>query len=162
MNWCHNFLQDIFENTWNFRTLELLYNTADSLFRDAVGGGQVLAKTKEGQLAQFETSLDRSYFCPAAPVLNLYDPEGKPVVVVRMFNVQIQAFKIRSGKFSPLQHCGQVGFGSGVTSPFSGQADDGMIIIVMSIYVFVSIMTVLGYAGYRTYIQRKPDYGTIA
>ena len=48
---------------------------------------------------QFQTSLDRSYFCPASPVLNLYNAEADPVVIVRLFNVQIQAFKVRNGKF---------------------------------------------------------------
>ena len=157
------FTKDIFENTWKIETMELLYNTADSLFRDSINGGQVLAKskTKNLNLAAFETSLDKSYFCPTTPTLNLYNQEGDAVVLVRLFNVRIQAFKVKRGKFSAIQHCGQVGFGSGVQSPFLSQADDGVIVITFSIYVFMSITTVLAYAGYRTWFVKKYEYGTM-
>jgi hypothetical protein len=156
------FTKNIFENTWKIETMELLYNTADSLFRDSINGGQVLAKSKPKNLAlaAFETSLDRSYFCPTTPTLNLYNQDGEAIVLVRLFNVQIQAFKVKRGKFSAIQHCGQVGFGSGVQNPF--QADDGVIVITFSIYVFLSIATVLTYAGYRTWFVKKYEYGTMA
>ena len=156
------FTKDIFENTWKIETMILQYNTADSLFRDSINGGQVLAKSKPKNLAlaAFETSLDKSYFCPTTPTLNLYNQDGDPIVLVRLFKVQIQAFKVKRGKFSPIQHCGQVGFGSGVNNPF--QADDGVIVITFSIYVFMSIATVLAYAGYRTWFVKKYEYGTMA
>lgn len=112
-------------------------------------------------MAAFETSLEKSYFCPTTPTLILYDTKtGEANVLVRMFNVQIQAFKVKQAKFSPIQHCGQVGFGTGVSSPLLHSADDGVIVITFSIYIFMSIATVLGYAGYRTwFVKRQADYG---
>ena len=124
-------------------------------------GGNVLAKSKDLSLASFETSIDKSYFCPSTPTLNLYDPSGEPVVLVRLFNVQVQAFKIKGAKFSAYQHCGQVGFGAGVGS-LSLRDDNGMILITFSIYIFCSVSTVLLYAGYRAWFTKKYDYGTIA
>ena len=125
-------------------------------------GGPRLAKSKNLDLASFETSLDRSYFCPNTPALSLYNKEGEPVVLVRLFNVQVQAFKIKGAKFSTIQHCGQVGFGSGIASPFITQTDDGVIVITFSIYLFMSFLTVAGYAGYRTWFVKKYEYGTMA
>jgi len=155
------FTKNPFENTWKIETLDLVYNTGDSLFRDSVGGKETLAKSKSLALAAFETSLDKSYFCPTTPTLTLYDTKtGEANVLVRMFNVQIQAFKVKGAKFSPIQHCGQVGFGTGVSSPLLHSPDDGVIVITFSIYIFMSIATVLGYAGYRTwFVKRQADYG---
>lgn len=83
------------------------------------------------------------------------------MVLVRLFSMQVQAFKVKEGKFSAMQHCGQVGFGSGVSSPFL-KDDNGMIVITFSIYIFCSVATVLLYAGYRAWFVKKYDYGTIA
>lgn len=154
--------QNVFEHTWAIETMELLYNTADSLFRDAEKGGPILAKSKDLSLASFETRIDKSYFCPVTPTLILYSiTTGEPVVYVRLFNMQVQAFKVKRAKFSAIQHCGQVGFGSGVSN-LSLKDDNGMIVITFSIYIFASIATVLGYAGYRAWFTKKYDYGTIA
>lgn len=82
-------------------------------------------------------------------------------MIARLFNVQVQAFKVKEAKFSAMQHCGQVGFGSGVSSPFM-KDDNGMIVITFSIYIFCSVATVLLYAGYRAWFTKKYDYGTMA
>lgn len=55
------------------------------------------------------------------------------------------------------QHCGQVSFGSGVLY----QQDETVIVIVGSIYIFLSILTIIGYAVYRSWFVRKPDYGNL-
>lgn len=124
-------------------------------------GAPILAKSMDLSLAAFETRIDKSYFCPTTPTLNLYDQNGEIVVRVRLFNMQVQAFKVKQAKFSAIQHCGQVGFGSGVSSPFM-KDDNGMIVITFSIYIFCSVSTVLLYAGYRAWFTKKYDYGTIA
>jgi hypothetical protein len=53
-------------------------------------------------LAQFVTPLGKSYFCPSPNVLDLTDQKsGDKTVIVRLSNVQMQAFDITAGKFSP-------------------------------------------------------------
>ncbi|KAI1306003.1 Lysosome-associated membrane glycoprotein 5 [Halotydeus destructor] len=145
-------------NEWAIYVMELLYNTGDSLFKDAVHVGKTLAKSREGSLRQFTTALDRSYLCPAGTVHTLYSSKGEPNVVLRLFNVQIQPFRVKDARFSTPQHCGQVSFGAGVLY----QQDDSVIVIVGSIYILMSIGVVIGYAVYRSYFLQRPDYDTMA
>lgn len=53
-------------------------------------------------LAQFVTPLGKSYLCPSPNVLDLIDQKtGEKKVIVRLNNMQMQAFDIMAGKFSP-------------------------------------------------------------
>lgn len=108
VSWIGGFtLRIIFEKVddgekWGVNSIDLLYNTADSLFRGSLQGGKKVARTKEGSLAMFTTVMGKSYFCPSPPIINLYESKtGKPSVVVRLTNVHLQAFQIVEGNFAP-------------------------------------------------------------
>ena len=65
-------------------------------------GGKKVARSVEGSLGMFTTPLGKSYMCPSPPVINLFESKsGKQTVVVRLANIQIQAFQIEKGKFAP-------------------------------------------------------------
>ena len=65
-------------------------------------GGKKVARSAEGSLGIFTTPMGKSYLCPSPPVLNLIESKsGKQTVVVRLANIQLQAFQIEKGKFSP-------------------------------------------------------------
>lgn len=74
--------------------------------------------------------------------------------------LQMQAFDITAGKFSPVLRCGQVGFGLGVATPFGMHEgdSDGVQMTVFTITVLSSISTVLGYALYRSFFVKSYDY----
>lgn len=149
-------------DSWGVKKMELLYNTGDTLFDGVAKGQERIAKIEnEFILAQFETPLGRSYLCPSPDVLYLQDAEtGEKNVILRLTNIQMQAFDITAGKFSPVLRCGQVGFGLGVATPF-GMAEgdsDGVQMTVFTITVLSSISTVLGYALYRSFFVKSYDY----
>lgn len=139
--------------------MEFAYNTGDTLFDGVVDGSEKIAQlTNENILSQFETPLGKSYLCPSPDVLNLYDSvTGENNVIVRLTNLQMQAFDITAGKFSPVLRCGQVGF---ATAPFGMQPgeSDGVQMTVFTITVMSSLSTVLGYALYRSWFVKKIDY----
>lgn len=87
-------------DTWSVKRMELVYNTGDTIFDGVVSGSERIAKiTNENVLAQFETPLGKSYLCPSPDVLTLVDAEtGEKNVLVRLSNVQMQAFDITAGK----------------------------------------------------------------
>jgi len=149
-------------DTWSVKRMEFVYNTGDALFDGASRASERIAKiTNENVLAQFETPLGKSYLCPSPDVLNFVDSEtGESNVIVRLSNVQMQAFDITAGKFSPVLRCGQVGFGYGVVTPFGLEAgdSDGVQMTVFTITVMSSLSTVLGYALYRSFFVKKIDY----
>lgn len=60
-----------------------------------------MARTQEASLSMFKTPLGKSYLCPSPPVINLYDSKTKEIIVLRLANVQLQAFQIEKGKFAP-------------------------------------------------------------
>ncbi|CAG2119093.1 unnamed protein product, partial [Medioppia subpectinata] len=154
------------ELNWGINSIDLLYNTADSLFRGSTKGGKKVARSVEGSLGMFTTQLGKSYLCPSPPVINLFESKtGKQTVVLRLTNIQIQAFQIESGKFAPMVRCSSVGFGSGVQAfppiRFSLEQDDSVPVIVGSITIMVSILVVVGYAVYRSWFVRRVDYDTM-
>lgn len=62
--------------------------------------------------------------------------------------------------FWPVLRCGQVGFASGLPAPFGMQPgeSDGVQMVVVTITIMSSILTVLGYALYRSWFVKRPDY----
>lgn len=176
---------------WGVNSIDLLYNTADSLFRGSVQGGKKVARTKEGSLGMFTTMMGKSYFCPSPPIINLYESKtGKPSVVVRLTNVHLQAFQIEMGKFAPSKYlgflfvlfniihkilypffkkknqvsrCSQVSFGSGVAAPLyvSLEQDDSVPVVVGTLTVIVSILVIVGYAVYKSWVFKPVDYDTM-
>ena len=116
-------------DTWSVKRMELVYNTGDTLFDGVAIGTQRIAKIEnENILSQFETPLGKSYLCPSPDVLYFIDSEtNENNVIVRLSNVQMQAFHITAGKFSPVLRCGQVGFGLGVGTPFGMEAGNFII-----------------------------------
>lgn len=149
---------------WGVNSIDLLYNTADSLFRGSVQGGKKVARTKEGSLGMFTTMMGKSYFCPSPPIINLYESKtGKPSVVVRLTNVHLQAFQIEMGKFAPISRCSQVSFGSGVAAPLyvSLEQDDSVPVVVGTLTVIVSILVIVGYAVYKSWVFKPVDYDTM-
>ncbi|KAH9426631.1 Lysosome-associated membrane glycoprotein 5 [Dermatophagoides pteronyssinus] len=149
---------------WGINSIDLLYNTADSLFRGSVDGGKKVARTKPGSLGMFTTAMGKSYFCPSPPIINLYESKtGKPSVVVRLTNVHLQAFQIEMGKFAPISRCSQVSFGSGVAAPLyvSLEQDDSVPVVVGTLTVIVSILVIVGYAVYKSWVFKPVDYDTM-
>jgi hypothetical protein len=152
------------ESDWGVNSIDLLYNTADSLFRGSAKGGKKVARSAEGSLGMFTTPLGKSYLCPSPPVINLFESKsGRQSVVLRLANIQLQAFQIEKGKFAPSIRCSNVGFGSGVQAPISisFEQDDSVPVIVGSITIMVSILVVIGYAVYRSWFVRRVDYDTM-
>jgi hypothetical protein len=50
----------------------------------------------------FTTPLGKSYLCPSPSVINLFESKsGRQSVVLRLANIQLQAFQIEKGKFAP-------------------------------------------------------------
>ncbi|KPM07174.1 lysosome-associated membrane glyco5-like protein [Sarcoptes scabiei] len=149
------------EEKWTVNSIDLLYNTADSLFRGSLQGGKKVARTKEGSLEMFTTAMGKSYFCPSPPIINLYESKtGKPSVVVRLTNVHLQAFQIDKGRFAPISRCSQVSFGSGVAAPLyiSLEQDDSVPVVVGTLTVIVSILVIVGYAVYKSWVFKPVDY----
>ena len=148
-------------------------------------------------MAMFTTPMGKSYLCPSPPVVNLYESKtGKPSVVVRFTNLQLQAFQIELGKFASGNHasinecinlfvlflflflfvvvvylisfcfyiqasrCSQVSFGSGVQAPLylSLEQDDSVPVVVGTLTVIVSILVIVGYAVYKSWVFKQVDY----
>lgn len=59
--------------------------------------------------------------------------------------------------------CGQVGFGSGVPAPLyvSYEQNEGVPVIVGSITIMASVLFIVGYAAYHSYVTRHVDYDTM-
>ncbi|XP_054169082.1 lysosome-associated membrane glycoprotein 5-like [Oppia nitens] len=153
------------DKNWGINSIDLVYNTADSLFKGSIKGGKKVARSKEGSLGMFSTPLGKSYLCPSPPVINLYESKtDKQTVVVRLANVELQAFQIEKGKFAPVSRCSSVGFGSGVQAPIytlTLEQDDSVPVVVGSITIMVSILVVVGYAVYRSWFTSRVDYDTM-
>lgn len=131
----------------------------------------------------FTTVMGKSYFCPSPPIINLYESKtGQPSVVVRLTNVHLQAFQIEKGKFAPsnknsitilkficqffhliVSRCSQVSFGSGVAAPLyiSLEQDDSVPVVVGTLTVIVSILVIVGYAVYKSWVFKPVDYDTM-
>lgn len=151
------------DSNWGLNSIDLLFNSADSSFRGSTKGGKKVARSAEGSLGMFTTPLGKSYFCPSPPVINLYEKSGQNVVL-RLGNIELQAFQIEKGKFAPSVRCNSVGFGSGVSAPIyiSFEQDDSVPVIVCSITIMVSILVVIGYAVYKSWFFRRVDYDTMS
>lgn len=56
-----------------------------------------------------------------------------------------------------------VGFASGLSAPFGMQPgeSDGVQMVVVTITILCSILTVLGYALYRSWFVKRVDYGVM-
>jgi hypothetical protein len=80
--------------------MDFVYNTKDSAFAGSVNGREVITRTRE-DLDQFETQLGNSYYCPSPEIINLFNENGERTVILRLSNVQLQAYKVKKGKFSP-------------------------------------------------------------
>ncbi|KAJ6215289.1 hypothetical protein RDWZM_010651 [Blomia tropicalis] len=155
------FEKKIGDSKWGVNSMDLVYNTADSLFRGSINGGKKVARSEGRTMAMFTTPMDKSYLCPTPPVINLYESKsGKPSVVVRFSNVHFQAFQIELGKFSPASRCSQVSFGSGVAAPLyvSFEQDDSVPVVVGTLTVIVSILVIVGYAVYKSWVFKQVDY----
>ncbi|XP_015782246.1 lysosome-associated membrane glycoprotein 5 [Tetranychus urticae] len=151
-------------NSWGVKGMNLVYNTKDSAFTESVDGRELIVRSDQDSLNQFETLLGKSYYCPSPSIINMYNPAGERIVILRLSNVQLQAYEIKTGKFSPMSRCGLVGFGSGVIAPFylvSYHEDDSASMIVAVITILVSVLTVAGYAVYRAWFIKKVDYDTM-
>lgn len=129
-------------------------------------------------MEMFVTSLGKSYLCPSPPIINLYEPKAdKPSVVVRFSHVHFQAFQIEMGKFAPSKYCSEffrlltnlsfkvarcsrVSFGSGVPVPLymSLEQDDSVPVVVGTLTVIVSILVIVGYAVYKSWVFKQVDY----
>ena len=64
---------------------------------------------------------------------------------------------------STVAHCGMIGFASGLSVPFGKQSgdSDGVQMVVFTITIMCSILTVLGYALYRSWFVKRVEYDTI-
>ena len=61
-----------------------------------------MARSVEGSLGMYTTPLGKSFLCPPPPVINLFESKtGRQTVVMRLANVQLQAYQIQNGKFAP-------------------------------------------------------------
>lgn len=64
-------------------------------------GRHIRVRSDADSLKQFETLLKKSYFCPSPSIINMYNRDDERLVIVRMSSVQLQAYEIVKGKFSP-------------------------------------------------------------
>ncbi|XP_074595846.1 lysosome-associated membrane glycoprotein 5 [Brevipalpus obovatus] len=150
-------------HSWGIDDMYLVYNTKDSAFSESINGGPMTARSDADSLKQFETLLGHSYYCPSPSIINMYVGDDR-TVIVRMSTVQLQAYRIENGKFSPMSRCGLVGFGSGVIAPFylmNYHEDDSAALIVGVMMIFVSLGTIAGFAVYRSYFFKKTEYDTM-
>ena len=80
--------------------MDFVYNTKDSAFTESVNGQEIVTRTKPISLVQFETELGKSYYCPSPDIIPMYSPEGDRLVILRISNVQLQAYMVKRGKWS--------------------------------------------------------------
>lgn len=64
-------------------------------------GREMIARSDQDSLKQFETLMSKSYYCPSPSIINMYTRDGERTVILRMSTVQLQAYQINNGKFSP-------------------------------------------------------------
>lgn len=62
--------------------------------------------------------------------------------------------------FVVVSRCSQVSFGAGVSSPLyvSLEQDDSVPVVVGTLTVIVSILVIVGYAVYKSWVFKQVDY----
>lgn len=62
-----------------------------------------------------------------------------------------------------VSRCSQVSFGSGVAAPLyvSLEQDDSVPVVVGTLTVIVSILVIVGYAVYKSWVFKPVDYDTM-
>lgn len=151
------------ENRWGVQQMQLLYNTGHPVFRGATKPSKFIVRSsKEDYRLQFHTFISRSMLCPSPPPIQMYDSEGTLQVIARLSNMQLQAFEFsdhrEANNFDSFMRCEQVSFGSGVAPTVK---DDSLTFAIGVMTVCIAILTVVGYALFRSHVVRSEKYKNV-
>lgn len=154
------------EKMWGVEQMLLYYHTGHPVFRGAINPKKFIVKSdKEDHRLQFRTSLTFSMLCPSPPPIQMYDNEGTVKAIVRLSNMQLEAFEFsdpREGNnFDQFMRCEQVSFGSGVAHPLTNIRNDSLAFAIGIMTVCIATLTVVGYAVYRSHVVKAEKYSNI-
>lgn len=152
------------EGRWGVQQMQLLYNTGHPVFRGVTSPRKVIVRSsKEDLRLQFRTTIDSSMLCPSPPPIQMYDSDGVMKVIARLSNMQLQAFEFsefrQGNNFDSFERCGQVSFGSGVAKTII--KNDGLTFAIGIMTVCIAVMTVVGYAIFRSNALKTKEYKTM-
>jgi hypothetical protein len=156
------------DDRWGVQQMQLLYNTGHSVFRGVSQPKKFIVRSnKDDYRLQFRTNFGRSVLCPSPPPIQMYDSDGTLRVIARLSNMQLQAFEFsdprQGSNFDEFERCGQVSFGSGVARQNLKRAKyDGLTFTIGIMTVCIAVLTVVGYAIYRSNALKTKQYKTMA
>jgi len=150
LNW--HFQKSHVSDAWYVDRIILSYNTAEKVFNDPEGVGEVQEIQSPSSFTQWLTPIGQAYSCGITQDIKLLDIKKNRRVTLTLRQIRIQPFASMTRRQ----------YGDAFVCPEeAGRRDETVPIAVGSTLALVVLITIGAYAGYRYFKVKKIEYDTM-